>query len=68
MYHMTMMVIMSVWHIKMWYQEILKRITESPITFPNQGGNLVNHQGQDQRLNCGKFQEKEETKTDSNAK
>lgn len=52
----------------MWYQEILKRITESPITFPNQGGNLVNHQGQDQRLNCGKFQEKEETKTDSNAK
>ena len=60
--------IISVWYIKMQYQEILKRITESPITFPNQGGDLVNYQGQDQRLNCGKFQVKEETKTGSNTK
>ena len=44
MYYMKIIMIISVEYIKKGFSEIMKRITESPITFLNQSGNLMNHE------------------------
>ena len=69
MYYVKINMIISEWYIKMRNREILRRITESPITFRNQSGKLMNHNGMVSLLTkrWGKFHEKEEMKNHINA-